>query len=484
MKKSVSKAGVSLRRFLLAAPLAALLGPLCPSFGRAETPMSRGHYLAIASDCAACHTNGRDGAYMAGGYAIQSPMGAIYSTNITPSKQYGIGNYSLAQFEQAVRHGVRGDGAQLYPAMPYGSFSLLTDADIAALYDYFMHEVPALDQPSPRTSLPFPFSVRASLWGWKLANGIVQAPYVSDPRHDAQWNRGKYLTDGPAHCGECHTPRNLLLAPKASAYLAGADIGSWRAPNITSDPVAGIGAWSAQDLQDYLLTGKTAHARAAGPMAEAVEHSFQYLSPADMAAIVAYLKTVPPIAEPGVTRPNFSHGGAPEPFDYGAANARRGQSLLASDAAGNLLYEAVCASCHHSDGRGTADGYYPSLVGNTTTGQRNPNDLVASILFGVDRSVNGHRVLMPGFDGNSLVQQLDDRQIASIANYVLTHFGNAQASVTPEAVAMVRAGSSQVPIARLADPKVLAGLVLAGLVVLGALVLALRYAIKSRRQAR
>ncbi|NVN10838.1 cytochrome c [Nguyenibacter vanlangensis] len=445
--------------------------------------MSRGHYLAVAADCAACHTNGRDGAFLAGGYAIASPMGAIYSTNITPSRTYGIGNYTLEQFSRAIRHGVRADGAQLYPAMPYGSYSLLTDDDVAALYDYLMHEVRPVDRPAPETRLPFPFSIRASLWGWKLLSGVVGKPYVADPAQSAAWNRGKYLVDGLAHCGECHTPRNIILAPKTSAYLAGGDVGSWRAPNITSDVVAGVGGWSGQALQTYLQTGKTAHARAAGPMAEAVEHSFQYLTPDDLAAIAVYVKSVPTIGEPGQSVANFAHGGKAAPFDYAAANARRGDSTITTMAAGNVLYESVCASCHQSDGRGSADGYYPSLVGNTTTGQLNPNDLVASILFGVDRTVGGREILMPGFDGHSLVQSLSDQQVASIANYVLAHFGNAQASVTAETVATVRAGGKQVPIAKLADPSVIAVLAVVGLVILGVLALVLRFALKSRRAA-
>ncbi|GBQ30588.1 cytochrome c [Gluconacetobacter sacchari] len=482
MKKSVSTPRRLLRSFWLAAPLV-LAGHATAHADPSAPALSRGHYLAIAADCAACHTNGHDGAKLAGGYPIASPLGVIYSTNITPSKTYGIGTYTLDQFSRAIRHGVRADGAQLYPAMPYGSYSRLTDEDVAALYDYLMHEVEPVDRPAPKTNLPFPFSIRASLWGWKLLSGVEGTPYVADPAHDAAWNRGKYLVDTLAHCGECHTPRNMLMAPSASAYLAGGDLGSWRAPNITSDATAGIGGWSAQDLQDYLRTGRSTHARAAGPMAEAVEHSFQYLTPADLAAMAAYLKTVPAIAEPGQTAANFSHGGKAAPFDYAAANARRNSSTLKGITQGNVLYENVCASCHQTDGRGSADGYYPSLVGNTTTGQRNPDDLVASILFGVDRTVDGHQILMPGFGPDSLVQPLDDQQVATLANYVLGHFGNAQAAVTAESVATIRAGGPKPAIAQLSEPRVLAVLAIAGLVILGVLALALRFVLKSRRAA-
>ena len=429
-----------------------------------QPSISRGHYLAIAADCAACHTNGRDGHFLAGGYAISSPMGNIYSTNITPSKKYGIGNYTLEQFSQALRHGVRADGAQLYPAMPYDAYNRLTDEDVKSLYTYIMTEVKPVDAPAPKTQLPFPFSVRASLGIWKIAARIEGKPYVFDHSHNDDWNRGKYLVDELAHCGTCHTPRNMLLAPVQSAYLGGADIGSWRAPNITNDPVSGIGAWSDQDLFQYLKTGRTAHARAAGPMAEAIEHSLQHLPDADISAIITYLRSVPAIGERGQTIANFAHPGRASNYNITETNVRRGDSTLDKMTDGSALYEAVCASCHQSNGKGSPDGYYPSLIGNTTTGQLNPNDLIASILYGVDRTVNEHEILMPAFGPNSLVQPLTDQQVASVADYVLSHFGNAEATVTADAVKQVRTGGKQVLLAQLANPAVLLGLAAAGII--------------------
>lgn len=167
--------------------------------------IARGKYLATAADCSACHTNGKAGAPFAGGYAIHSPMGEIFSTNITPSKQYGIGNYTEEQFARAVREGVRADGDHLYPAMPYPSYSQLTDEDIKALYAYFMEAVQPVDAPAPDTKLPFPFSVRASMIGWNLLFRNNER-FVPDATKTAEWNRGKYLVDGLAHCGDCHTP--------------------------------------------------------------------------------------------------------------------------------------------------------------------------------------------------------------------------------------------------------------------------------------
>ncbi|PKA39469.1 hypothetical protein CWR43_32340 [Rhizobium sullae] len=289
--------------------------------------VARGKYLATAADCSACHTNGEAGAHFAGGYAIHSPMGEIFSTNITPSRQFGIGNYSGEQFARAVREGIRADGAHLYPAMPYPSYSRLTDGDIKALYAYFMEEVEPVDAPAPATELPFPFSIRASMIGWNLLFRNNER-FVPDATKAAEWNRGKYLVDGLGHCGDCHTPRNLLLASDNSQYLAGGEAGPWHAPNLTSDSVSGIGGWSDEALQSYLLTGKSEHARASGPMAEAVQHSLQHLTVEDTRAMIAYLRTVAPVRAIGQTESNFSHGDVQTSYNIGATAARRGETLI------------------------------------------------------------------------------------------------------------------------------------------------------------
>jgi mono/diheme cytochrome c family protein len=201
--------------------------------------VKRGEYLALASDCVACHT-APGGKPFAGGLAMATPIGAVVSTNITPSKAHGIGNYSQQQFADALRRGIRADGAHLYPAMPYAAYTLMDDADIAALYAYFMHAVAAVDTSPAQTSLPFPFNIRASMAVWNLLY-LDARPFTPDSGKSAQWNRGAYLVRGPAHCGDCHTPRNLLMAEKSSAELAGAQLGPWFGPNITSDANSGIG---------------------------------------------------------------------------------------------------------------------------------------------------------------------------------------------------------------------------------------------------
>ena len=229
-----------------------------------DSSASPGKRLAVAADCVACHT-APGGKAFAGGYPLGSPMGTIYSTNITPSKIAGIGNYSAEQFARAVRDGVTADGTHLYPAMPYTSYSKMTDSDIAALYDYFMHEVQPVDTPTAKTELQFPFNVRVSMIGWN-AMFHSSTRFTPDPAKSAEVNRGDYLVNGLAHCDTCHTPRNVLMAADNGKALAGGALGSWYAPNITSDKVSGIGAWSSDDIVAYLRTGTSrARRRPRGP---------------------------------------------------------------------------------------------------------------------------------------------------------------------------------------------------------------------------
>jgi mono/diheme cytochrome c family protein len=450
-----------------------------PAAAHADTPVERGHYLAVISDCAACHTKPDGGKPFAGGYPIQSPLGAIYASNITPSKAFGIGSYSRDDFARAVQQGIGKDGAHLYPAMPYTSYARLTKDDIDALYAYFTQGVQPVEAPAPVTKLGFPFNIRLSMAGWN-AMFLDGKPFAPDPAQSAQVNRGRYLVEGPAHCAMCHAPRNLLMATKSGGMTGGA-VGSWYAPNITSDAVSGIGGWSDTQLIAYLKTGVAQDgkgndiARAAGPMAEAVQNSFQDMSDADIKAMVAYLRQTPAEATPGQTLPNFAHGTPGSDVLSVRGTRPMGHQLTETD--GAHLYVAACASCHQGDGSGTTDKSYPALFHNTATGQPNPTDLIAAILFGVDREVGGHRVKMPGFGTDSLVQRLSDTQIAALANHVLQQFGNAQVQVSPADVATIRAGGPSAPIALAGNPFVLG---FAALVALALLTLSAR---KLRRRA-
>ena len=405
--------------------------------------IERGRYLAIAGDCAACHNNPAGGRPFAGGYAIPSPLGAIYSSNITPSKAYGIGGYSEAQFARALREGVRADGAHLYPAMPYTAYAKLSDADVRALYAYFM-QAAAVDAPSPITRLPFPFNLRGSMMVW---NGLFlsQTRFRPDPRRSAEWNRGAYLAEALEHCSVCHTRRNLLMAEDGRHAYGGAAVGSWFAPNITSDPVSGIGGWSRAELVQYLKTGAApGKGQAAGGMAEAISNSLQYLTDQDLNALGAYLQAVPPIRAPGASRPDYGWG-APARFE---ATLRGGASHAATG--GAELYSRYCASCHQPSGAGTRDKVLPALFHNTATGSLQPDNLVSAVLYGVRREAGGRKVLMPNFGPMSFVQPLTDRQVAGIATYALETFGNPAARVTAHDVAVARKGGATPPLARAA----------------------------------
>src|ERR1700723_80568 len=269
----------------------------------------RGAYLAKAADCGACHT-APHGKPFAGGLAITSPVGTIYSTNITPSADHGIGRYTEEQFARAVRRGVRADGANLYPAMPYTSYSILTDEDVHALYSYFEQGVAPVEAEGPRTDLPFPMNIRLSMKGWNLLF-LNSHPFQPDPARSEAWNRGKYLVEGAAHCSACHTPRGFLMQERGARAFAGGQVGTWYAPNITSDVNSGIGGWSQSELVDYLRTGDArGKAQAAGEMGEAVEHSFQYLSEGDVDAMATYVRTVPAIPDPADPNSPSSFGKA------------------------------------------------------------------------------------------------------------------------------------------------------------------------------
>ncbi|MDB5850048.1 MAG: Cytochrome, partial [Rhodoferax sp.] len=234
--------------------------------------IEKGRYLATAGDCAACHTAAGKAPF-AGGYSVQSPLGVIVATNITPSKTAGIGNYTEAQFARALREGRRADGQHLYPAMPYTAYTLLSDEDTHALYTYFMRGVAPVDASPPPTELPFPFDIRLSMAAWNLMF-LRNERFVPDAAQSQQVNRGAYVANALAHCSTCHTPRNALMAEQGSRFLGGAQLGAWYAPDITPAP-GGIGGWSDAELNQYLRAGHVpGKSQAAGPMAEAVEKSF------------------------------------------------------------------------------------------------------------------------------------------------------------------------------------------------------------------
>lgn len=431
-----------------------------------DASASPGKRLAVAADCVACHSSDA-GKPFAGGYPLNSPMGVIYSTNITPSKTAGIGNYSQADFSRAVRDGVTPDGTRLYPAMPYTSYAKLTDSDVAALYQYFMQEVAPVDMPSRKTELDFPFNIRTSMLGWNLLFHS-QERFVADPGKSRQVNRGDYLVNALAHCDTCHTPRNFLMAADNDKALSGGSLGTWYAPNITSDKTSGIGAWSNDEIVAYLRSGHVeGKAQAAGPMAEAVEHSLQYLAEDDLKAIAAYLLQTRPItSDERQARHTFGQASSDE------LSLRGGNP---QDNPGWHIFSGTCANCHQANGQGTRE--YPSLFHNTATSRR--DNLIATIVYGVHREVDGVAIDMPAFGPDArFTDRLDDQQIADVSNYVLSHYGNPEPSVTAADVARVREGGPKAPLAVLAQFSV------PGLIILGLLIILALFRFNVRRRYR
>ena len=421
-----------------------------------DAQIQRGKYLSTAGDCVACHSV-PGGRLFAGGMALPTPIGEIIATNITPSKTAGIGNYSLEQFSDAVRKGIRADGQHLYPAMPYTSYAKVSDEDIQAMYAYFINAVEPVDTSTQATALPFPFNIRLSMAGWNLLF-LDRKPFVADAGHDAQWNRGAYLVQGLTHCGTCHTPRNLLMAEMPSRELAGGDVGPWHAPNITSDRNSGIGGWDNAELVAYLKTGEAqGKAQAAGPMAEAVDHSLQHLSDSDLQAIAVYLKSVPAWQEAADSKPVYALGQKTDELDSirGVALPEDGDKMT-----GAQLYDAYCSTCHQAQGQGSFDGGLPSLLHNTAVGRSHPNNLVMAILDGVKRGADGQDIRMQGF-----ANTLSDQQVATLATYLTGHYGNPQVNVSAAQVKELRAGGPTSHLAALAQGAIGAGVVV--LILLG-----------------
>ena len=434
-----------------------------PALAADGTDLERGRYLATAGDCVACHT-APGGKPMAGGLSLASPLGAIYSTNITPSKVYGIGSYSLQQFSDALRHGRRADGANLYPAMPYTAYAKTSDEDIAALYAYFMQGVQPVDKaPAQQTDLPFPFNIRASLSLWN-AVFLDARPYRADASQSPEWNRGAYLALGLAHCSTCHTPRNALMAEDGKRFLGGSEVGGWYAPNISSDAKSGIAGWTREELVRYLsgqpVPGKGS---AAGPMIEAIDHSLKHLSPEDLQAIALYIKSVHAVAEAKATQPADSFGRARDDLD-----SLRGAALPKSHNAmtGAQLYDGHCASCHQAQGQGSDGDGLPALFHNTTLGHASSNNLVQVMLHGIQRV--GTDSVMPGF-----ADELSDVQITTLGNYLLSNYGNPEAKVSEQQVAQLR-DTAEVGVDKSLLALARVGLAVGALVVLGILAWLLR----------
>ncbi|WP_115718828.1 cytochrome c [Gallaecimonas mangrovi] len=387
----------------------------------------KGEYLSRAGDCIACHTK-EGGEAFAGGKAIASPFGNIYSTNITPSKTAGIGNYSYEQFEQALRHGRRADGAFLYPAMPYPDYALLTDDDVKALYAYFMHGVKAVDTKAPKTDLSFPFSQRWGIrfWNWTFTDSDSFKP---DASKSPEFNRGAYLVEGPGHCGSCHSPRGFAYQEKGYTsqdddFLTGGDVGIWHAPSIRGGKGGGLEGWSVADITDYLASGRNRHTAVVGEMTSVIEHSMSYMSKADLTAMATYLKALP------------GQGNAIS--DDKAATDKTAKLLNSAKVgkdSGERLYLDNCGACHFTRGEGGAR-IFPVLNGNSLVNAEDPSGLIHVILAGSrmpSTKAGPEAVAMPGFGW-----RLSDEETAKLATFLRQAWSNKAGSVSASDVAKVR----------------------------------------------
>jgi mono/diheme cytochrome c family protein len=381
--------------------------------------VKRGEYLVHAADCQACHT-APGGAPFAGGVAFNLPFGTIWSTNITPDKQTGIGTYTDAQFLAAVHKGIRADGERLYPAMPYTSYTYMTDAAALAIKAYLM-TLPPIHAPARQDQLSWPFDQRGLLALWDVMFNPDER-FRPNTGQSRQWNRGAYLAEAMGHCGECHTPRNLAFALDNRRKFAGAITAGWRAYNITSDKQSGLGDWSDQDVYLYLSTGHAnGHGGAAGPMGEATDDSLSYLLPDDTHALVSYLRSVPAQTS---DLPSVVTTPAPASYKEGPeANA---------DSRGEKIFAGACASCHDWTGVSPVTGY-ATLTGARAVNDPSATNVAQAVIFGVNRKTEAGRIFMPAFG-----EGYSDDDIASVANYITARFGAKGAHLTDKDVASLR----------------------------------------------
>jgi len=386
--------------------------------------IEKGRYIAQASDCAACHTV-RGGKPFAGGLAMQTPVGVLYSTNITPDKSSGIGGYGFADFERAVRHGVRGDGSPLLPAMPYVSYAELSDEDVEALYAYFASAVQPVAQLNPPSTIPWPQNMRWPLAWWQVMFGGHR--FAPPQGASTEIARGAYLVEGAGHCGACHTPRGSAFQEKALGdgaggdFLSGALLEGWYAKDLRHEDT-GLGGWSQQDIATFLKTGRNDRTAAFGSMTEVVEHSTQHLTDADASAIAAYLVSLAP--RPG-------HAPAPPKTDD-VTTAKLFDN--ADHSSGALGYAARCAPCHAMNGQGEAR-LFPALAGNAVVTADNPSSLIQITLAGGAMAKTPADAMRPSMPE---LARLDDRAVADILSFVRNSWGNKAASVSPADVAAMR----------------------------------------------
>jgi len=405
---------MDLRHFLASCLAAAVLIANGPAAADEPAPdpnaIARGSYLAKAADCMPCHTSARDKPY-AGGLKMNTPFGAIYSPNITPDSETGISAWTFDAFRKAVHSGIRADGKYLYPAMPFDAFTMISEDDLKALWIYFRSLAPVRQQ-NRESELSFPFNVRYGMLVWRLMF-FRERGFEPDATKSAQWNRGAYLVEALGHCGDCHTPRNIMGATIAGKRLQGAQIDQWYAPNITAKALAKANRWGKSQLIAFLKKGAAINSTSLGPMQEVVHDSLSFLTPSDLDAMASYLLDAPNEKDP------------PKPAPVASKLTPEVERQAAK------LYADNCASCHQTNGQGIA-GSIPPVAGNPAVVAAKPFDILAVVLQGIP--ARGDSPAMPSFAGS-----LGDGDVADLTNYVRTSFGNpATPNATPELVATWR----------------------------------------------
>jgi mono/diheme cytochrome c family protein len=389
---------------------------LCTAFGcgqaRAQSPaetVARGKALTDAADCASCHTADRAKPF-AGGKRIDTPFGGIYSPNLTPDRDTGLGAWSDDEFYRALHDGVARDGSRYYPAFPYPNFTKMTRDDVLAIRAYLATLTPFRNT-RPPPDLRWPLDYRVVMRGWNLLF-FRRGEFERNAGKSDEWNRGAYLVEGVAHCGGCHTPKNIFGADKRGQSYAGGLVQGWFAPRLDNSARSGLKSWSVDDIVEYLQSGRNGRSHAGKLMAEVVVNSTSKMSDADVRAIAVYLKDLP--------------AGSPEPVVAPPPQADM--------KAGEAIYAHACIACHEADGTG-APRIYPPLPDNANLQSADPSSTLRILLDGA-QTVTTPRA--PNTGSMPAYAKLSDREIADIANYIRNSWGNAAPLVTPDQVAKAR----------------------------------------------
>lgn len=380
--------------FVAAVATLALVSPVAAqdnSFAQIE----RGRYLTAASNCQGCHTAPREEPF-AGSRGLETPFGVIYTPNITFDAETGLGRWSKNDFWRALHEGRSRDGSRLYPAFPYPHFTKMPREDVDAIYDY-LSTLPRVKKEKPENELPFPLNWRVLMSVWNVLF-LERGTFEPNPDKSAEWNRGAYLVEGPGHCAGCHTEKNLLGADREARHLKGGLLENWFAPNIRGGRNGGLENWSADEIVEFLKTGRNSHTAAYSIMSEVIELSMQHMDESDLRAIATYLKDLD--------------------SDERSAPAKADDSVMRAGAA---IYFDNCSACHASDGSG-APGLFAPLNGSGKANAHDPTTVIRVILQGaraVPTRARPTPLSMPAFDW-----KLSDEQIAAVATYVRQSWGN------------------------------------------------------------